>query len=177
MRWKLSLPSLRAAVAVVVSMSLVGCGEGRRPPVTTPTPADAPDGGGGGGAVDAGVAIAPDPAAAPPRVAPHSSFVTAVVLDRSGQLAASVDGIGGVRLWRALDGSLPPVALPLRGARALDVVRDGSGYAVGAVDASGARVGSSDGVTDDERVTVPAGGAVQVLGYGGATGSYTLTIE
>ena len=46
-----------------------------------------------------------------------------------------------------------------------------------AVDASGARVGSSDGVTDDERVTVPAGGAVQVLGYGGATGSYTLTIE
>lgn len=152
------MPSLRAAVAVVVSMSLVGCGEGRRPPVTTPTPADAPDGGGGGGAVDAGVAIAPDPAAAPPRVAPHSSFVTAVVLDRSGQLAASVDGIGGVRLWRALDGSLPPVALPLRGARALDVVRDGSGYAVGAVDASGAahlfRLDAAGGVISG--VDVPA---------------------
>ena len=46
-----------------------------------------------------------------------------------------------------------------------------------AVDASGARVATSDGVTDEERVAVPAGGAVQVIGYGGAVNGYTLIIE
>ncbi|MBK9031888.1 MAG: hypothetical protein IPL61_11270 [Myxococcales bacterium] len=46
-----------------------------------------------------------------------------------------------------------------------------------AVDASGARVATSDGVTDEEHVAVPAGGAVQIIGYGGATNSYALTVE
>jgi hypothetical protein len=46
-----------------------------------------------------------------------------------------------------------------------------------AYDAAGVRVASSDGVTDEERVAVPAGGRAQVIGYGGATNAYTLVIE
>ena len=46
-----------------------------------------------------------------------------------------------------------------------------------AVDASGTRVATSDGTTDEERVAVPAGGAVQVVGYGGASNGYTLVVE
>lgn len=46
-----------------------------------------------------------------------------------------------------------------------------------AYDAAGARVATSDGITDQERVAVPAGGAVQVIGYGGATNAYTLIVE
>ncbi|MEZ4402282.1 MAG: hypothetical protein R3B06_19815 [Kofleriaceae bacterium] len=46
-----------------------------------------------------------------------------------------------------------------------------------AYDASGARVATSDGVTDREQVAVPAGGTVQVIGYGGATNAYTLTVQ
>lgn len=46
-----------------------------------------------------------------------------------------------------------------------------------AYDAAGTRVATSDGTTDEERVSVPAGGTVQVIGYSGATGSYTLVVE
>jgi hypothetical protein len=46
-----------------------------------------------------------------------------------------------------------------------------------AYDAAGVRVATSDGITDQERVAVPAGGAVQVIGYGGATNAYTLIVE
>ncbi|MDQ3366127.1 MAG: hypothetical protein M3680_11940 [Myxococcota bacterium] len=43
-----------------------------------------------------------------------------------------------------------------------------------AYDAAGARVANSEGTTNSEQVTVPAGGAVRVIGYGGATNSYRL---
>ena len=46
-----------------------------------------------------------------------------------------------------------------------------------AYDAAGNRVASSDTVTDEERVAVPAGGTAQVIGYGGATGAYTLIVQ
>ena len=45
-----------------------------------------------------------------------------------------------------------------------------------AYDASGARVDRSEGTTDSEQVSVPAGGAVEVIGYGGATNRYTLIV-
>ncbi len=44
-----------------------------------------------------------------------------------------------------------------------------------AFDANGAKVGSSEGTSDSEQVTVPAGGSVHVLGYNGARNSYSLT--
>ena len=46
-----------------------------------------------------------------------------------------------------------------------------------AYDAAGTPVGSSAGTGDSEQVTVPAGGTVEILGYNGATGAYTLTIQ
>ncbi len=46
-----------------------------------------------------------------------------------------------------------------------------------AYDAGGARVGQSAGTGDTEQVTVPAGGTVEVIGYNGATGAYTLTVQ
>jgi hypothetical protein len=46
-----------------------------------------------------------------------------------------------------------------------------------AYDTSGARVARSEGTGDSEQVAVPAGGAVEVVGYGGATNRYTLIIQ
>ncbi len=46
-----------------------------------------------------------------------------------------------------------------------------------AYDAAGARVGQSAGTGDTEQVNVPAGGTVEVLGYNGATGGYSLTVQ
>jgi hypothetical protein len=45
-----------------------------------------------------------------------------------------------------------------------------------AFDAAGAQVAVSQGTTDSERLVVPAGGAVRVYGYQGATNSYRLLI-
>jgi hypothetical protein len=46
-----------------------------------------------------------------------------------------------------------------------------------AYDAGGAQVDVSQSVTDGEQVAVPAGGTVRVYGYGGATNTYTLTVQ
>ncbi|HEU0029927.1 MAG TPA: hypothetical protein VFQ53_04785 [Kofleriaceae bacterium] len=43
-----------------------------------------------------------------------------------------------------------------------------------AFDASGTRVGASEGTSDTEQVTVPAGGSVRVFGYNGARNAYRL---
>ena len=46
-----------------------------------------------------------------------------------------------------------------------------------AYDAGGSEVARSDGTTDSEQVAVPAGGQVEVLGYGGATNRYTMSVQ
>jgi len=46
-----------------------------------------------------------------------------------------------------------------------------------AYDASGAKVATSNGTSNEERINVPAGGTVQVIGYGGATGAYSLIVQ
>ena len=46
-----------------------------------------------------------------------------------------------------------------------------------AYDAAGARVGQSQGTGDSEQVMVPAGGTVEIFGYSGATGAYTLIVQ
>ncbi len=46
-----------------------------------------------------------------------------------------------------------------------------------AYDAAGNRVAQSQGTGDSEQVTVPAGGTVEVYGYNGATGGYTLVVQ
>ncbi len=122
---------------LVAIWAVAACGDKRRPTTTPPISVDATDAGAGGGALDGGVAVAPTPAE-PARIAPHTAFVTAVAIDRAGTAAVSIDGLGAIRLWRALDGSAPPVALPQHGARALEVARDGAGFTVGAIDGSSA---------------------------------------
>jgi hypothetical protein len=46
-----------------------------------------------------------------------------------------------------------------------------------AFNAAGASIGKSEGTTDTEQMTVPAGGKVKVYGYDGATGSYSLRVN
>jgi hypothetical protein len=46
-----------------------------------------------------------------------------------------------------------------------------------AYDSAGNRVALSQGTSNSEQVSVPAGGTVEVYGYSGATGGYTLTLE
>jgi hypothetical protein len=46
-----------------------------------------------------------------------------------------------------------------------------------AFDGAGTEIGRSQGTSDSEQLTVPAGGAVKVYGYQGATGTYQLTAE
>ena len=46
-----------------------------------------------------------------------------------------------------------------------------------AVDIAGEQTASSQGTADSEALEVPAGGAVKVYGYQGATGAYRLTVE
>lgn len=126
----------RLSCALVAIWAAAGCGDKQRPPTTPPIPGDATDA--GAGAIDAGIAEAPRPPADPPRIAPHTTFIAAVAVDRTGTAAVSLDAMGAIRLWRALDGSAPPVALPQHGARALEVARDGAGFTVGSIDGSGA---------------------------------------
>ncbi len=45
------------------------------------------------------------------------------------------------------------------------------------LDASGARQGLSDGQTDTERLSVPAGGYVRVYGFNGAMGAFLLRVQ
>jgi hypothetical protein len=124
-------PSVRvwslAAVAAVAA-----CGE-RPPSLRAP---------GVNAAVDAGPDASPPspplPAAEAPRVAPHPGQITAVVVERAGTAAVTIDHLGDVRLWPSLDGTQPPVALPFHGALALDVARTPGWLAVGAIDPSGA---------------------------------------
>ena len=93
----------RLSCALVAIWAAAGCGDKQRPPTTPPIPGDATDA--GAGAIDAGVAEAPRTPADPPRIAPHTTFIAAVAVDRTGTAAVSLDAMGAIRLWRALDGS------------------------------------------------------------------------
>ena len=154
---------------LVAIWAVAACGDKRRPSTTPPVPVDATDAGARGS--DAGVAVTPT-TADPARIAPHTAFVTAVALDRTGTAAASVDAIGAIRLWRSLDGTTPPVAVPLQGARALEVARDGAGFTVAAIDGSSAahlyHLDASGGVLTVADVPAVPQAVGLVAGAGGA---------
>ena len=135
MRSQPVMPRTRSVLAVVPAV-LLACGDRGSHTTTPPVPHDATDA--GATTVDGGTPPPVATATTPARPAPHTSSIVGVALDRTGTAAASIDAIGSVRLWRALDGSAPPLALPLRGARALEVAIDADGFTVGAIDGSSA---------------------------------------
>ena len=149
MRWQSSM--LARSVAIPTLLILVAaCGDHGRPtgptgPTVGPGPAGpleplgptAPNAGPTPRTDDAGIAIAP-PAAEPARIAPHPGQIIATALDRTGTAAVTIDNLGDVRVWRSLDGTLAPVALPFHGARALELARDGDALVVGRIDPAGA---------------------------------------
>jgi len=119
MRSQPVMPRTRSVLAVVPAV-LLACGDRGRHTTTPPVPHDATDA--GATTVDGGTPPPVATATTPARPAPHTSSIVGVALDRTGTAAASIDAIGSVRLWRALDGSAPPLALPLhKGARFLGI--------------------------------------------------------
>lgn len=129
------------SLVILSGALLAACGDRRPPPVATPQPPDAgattvvtlPDGG------TTTVVLPPTPADDGVRIAPHNAMILATALDRSGTAAVTLDLLGDVRLWRALDGTQPPIALPFHGARALELAVDGNrDLVVGRIDPAGA---------------------------------------
>ena len=84
---------------------------------------------------DAAVAKVPPTTKAPPG-APHSGNLIEVTVDQAGAAALSLDEVGGVRFWPALDGSREPVLV--RGSLAnLDLLQVGDHWLGTGIDRAG----------------------------------------
>jgi len=81
----------------------------------------------------------PSPPAAlpPPQTAAHGADIAALATSSDGLAVASADRLGGIRLWPVLDGTREPVVIQGTAPRALGLLRDGDGFAIGALDAAG----------------------------------------
>lgn len=159
----------RAAAALVTALALAGCqGDGGAPrpvgPLGDATPAaDEPD-----RAADPGAALAVAPTGVP-----HAGSIAALAVDPRGRAALSLDHLGGLRLWPALDGSAPPWVVPVRGARDLSLAVGADGPLAAVVDAAGAvhivdgrkiRAAGTPHQPARQVEVLPAGDAVLVLG-------------
>ncbi|HEY6036616.1 MAG TPA: hypothetical protein VIV58_20205 [Kofleriaceae bacterium] len=83
--------------------------------------------------------VAPPPA--PERIpvgVPHGGFINHVAVTEQGDAAVSLDNIGGLRLWPALDGSREPVPFSVNGAAAIAISHAGKELLVGVLDEAGA---------------------------------------
>lgn len=78
--------------------------------------------------------VAPPPA---PLSAPHGADITALGATSDGLAVATADRLGGIRLWPVLDGTREPVVIQGTPPRALALLRDGDGFAIGLLDAAG----------------------------------------
>jgi len=83
----------------------------------------------------ASTAVPPPPP--PQQSAAHGAEITALAITEDGLAAASADRLGGIRLWPVLDGTREPVVIQGTAPRALGILRDGDGFAIGALDAAG----------------------------------------
>jgi len=86
---------------------------------------------------EATVAPAPVPERIPTGV-PHGGFISHVAVTEQGDAAVTLDNIGGLRLWPALDGSREPVPFSINGAAGLAIAHAGSELLVGVLDEAGA---------------------------------------
>jgi hypothetical protein len=73
-----------------------------------------------------------------PTAVPHGGFIDHVAVTEQGDAAVSLDNIGGLRLWPALDGSREPVPFSVNGADALAISHAGDELLVGVLDQAGA---------------------------------------
>src|SRR3954462_10648055 len=103
---------------------LAACGA-ESAPAPVPTPPVAP------------AVPAPPPAPPPPLTAAHGAEIAALTTTADGVAAATAARLGGVRLWPVLDGTREPVVIQGTPPRALALVRDGDGFAIGMLDAAG----------------------------------------
>lgn len=77
----------------------------------------------------------------------HPGNIDKLALSPDGKAALTRDAVGGTRLWPSLDGSVEPVALPIRGPQAFSIARGAKGWVAFCVDASG---GAKAFVVDDQ---------------------------
>lgn len=71
-----------------------------------------------------------------PAGVPHSDNLVEVAIDDAGKAALTLDGLGGLRFWASLDGSVEPTLV--RGSLAnLDVRRSGTGWRAVGIDPAG----------------------------------------
>jgi hypothetical protein len=82
-------------------------------------------------------ALTPAPAPPPPLTAAHGAEIAVLATTADGLAVATADRLGGVRLWPVLDGTREPVVIQGTPPRALALVRDGDGFAIGMLDAAG----------------------------------------
>lgn len=80
---------------------------------------------------------APKPDATRRPGAAHTAHIDFLGISLDAAVAITRDGTGAVRLWTALDGSVEPAVVPVRGAQFLSAERSEDGITVFAVDASG----------------------------------------
>lgn len=92
---------------------------------------------------------------APPRGVPHYAAIVATAVSRGGTAALSRDGLGEVRVWPTLDGTIAPQAVPVRGVVAMRVQDHGDELIAGFATTSGVghlvrfdRGGKRQGVAD-----------------------------
>ena len=91
--------------------------------------------------VPAPPAVPAKPAAArpppPPPTAAHGGEIAALGATTDGLAVATADRVGGIRLWPVLDGTREPVVIQGTASRAIALVRDRDGFAIGMLDAAG----------------------------------------
>lgn len=83
------------------------------------------------------VVTAASPATPPPLSAAHGAEIAVLGVTLDGLAAATADRLGGIRLWPVLDGTREPVVIHGTAPRALALMRDGDGFAIGMLDAAG----------------------------------------
>ena len=136
-------------VVFVAACSHAGSGaQGRDSPATPP-------GSGSAAPVAADppgpAAVASTPGSATPSVvrtggrtakieAPHGGAITSLALAPDGTAAVSVDELGGVRLWPALDGSVEPRIVDLPTPRSLVLLPEKRGFLIAMLDEVGSLV-------------------------------------
>lgn len=103
-------------------------------------------------------------AAAPPQAAAHGADIVALGVTPDGDVVASADRLGGMRLWTTLDGTREPVVIHGTAPRSIAVVRDGDGFTIGTLDAAGGvhviRTSAAGAVR--ERITAGGGPAAEI---------------